>query len=842
MKKSRKIISVLLAMLMLVSSLTGCSGKDAEEINVYTKFRDLSNISKFDFEINTKLYSKITEDVEIGTTDIEIGIDNETNQVTTEYDVKFKYNNEDCTITIVHTTDDEGLNSTMFINQVAPEEFDPLDYDVDFENKKFVSEEEGMEDIAFEIVPKETTNEESDTPVIDETETEVKDEESESETDDDSTTPTMPDDDTVKKEIVTTETHYNLRLIGTYLGQEEWVIKVFAKDVDVKGYTNITNIYRKGADVYVDIYSIVDSLDYLLDAEGNIKGQFEFDKGNYIKTDAKSLLDVINAESQNEDLALNDLIDAIAGDLYKGIKNAGYNVVILDNVFDQVLNIAKETATAIENEVNKVDETTEEGKKKKKEEDETPKYSLSGTTEDGKYTFTIASTDEHAKQFVNKFGEATKANIKTKIQERIDYLTADMNRELKKKEEKPDHTAEIALLNEYLKMEDFWIYEYADGLAQQDMSITNTDFTSSIIIDESVGTAQISMTYNRVVENETRTITIGIKIKEPSMTEISVPTNVIKNEPEKTEEGKEEATAVEETLASWNNNVRQVLEMYANGTLEDDDGDLTPERIVAIGKLVKPSQNDDFKYKIYDRYISISEYIGSSPSVVIPDTIEDLPVYVIEPSAFEENRDITSVKMTDNIIIIGKGAFKYCNKLSELQLSKNLIEIPDTMCQGCEQLSDFEIPFGVKSVGSAAFKDCAQLKEIAIPATVAYIGSAAFQKCTGLEVIVVMDGTIYDEEGTYIKTTGLTIDMSAFASHKAKTIIIPATVISIADDAFSPDFSAEEETMFYGYTPSQLNLHCAKNKYLFTTILAGGDIDEAIKGDIEKALQLANSL
>jgi hypothetical protein len=824
---------------MLLSTLTGC-GEEAEEINVYTKFQDLSDISQFDFEVNAKLYSKVTEDVEIGIADVEIGIDENPEETISpetllnfegykelkQYDIEFKINNEDYSITVMHMVDENDSKGQLYVNENVPNGFNILSYDVDLEEKTLTLNEDEAQVIEFDIVSeKELTADEMKEIVLNYTN--VNNEESEK------------SEDSVKKEIVTTETHYNLRLIGTYLDQEDWVVKVFAKDVDVKGYTNITNIYRKGNDIYVDLYSMIDSLDYLLDAEGNIKNQFEFKKGNFIKTDAKSFIDVVNAESQNGNIELTDLINAISKDLYKGIQRAGYNVVILDNVFDQVLNIAKEVATEIENEVNKVDEVTEEeGKKKKKdEEDTTPKYSFSGTTEEGSYTFTIASNDKHSKEFINKFGEATKANIKTKIQERIDYLTADMNKELKKKEEKPDHTAEIALLNEYLKMEDFWILDYADELAQQDTSKYNTDFTSSVIIDEYSSTAQVSLTYNRVIENETKTVTINIKIKEPSMSEISVPTNVIKSENK--EEGSEDV--VEETLASWNNAVRQVLEMYTNGTLESDESDLTPERIVAIGKLVKPAQNDNFKYKIYDRYISISEYIGTGSSVEIPDTIEDLPVYVVEASAFE-SADISSVKMTDNIIIIGNGAFKYCEGLQELQLSKNLIEIPDTMCMGCTSLSDLEIPYGVKSIGSSAFKDCEGLNEIVIPATVSYIGSAGFQRCAGLRQIVIMDGTIYDEEGTYIKTTGLTIDMSAFANHQAKTIIVPATVISIADDAFSPDYNAEEEPMFYGYTPSELNLHCAKNKYLFTTILAGGEIDEAIKGDMEKALQMAKSL
>ena len=804
MKNIRRIIPAFLALLMLVTALTGCSGKDAEEINVYTKFQDVSDIEKFDFEVNAKLYSKVVEDVEVGTPKIEIGIKEDETETETEteteetetiiiYDIKFTFDGQECTMSIKNTTKGDKVQN-IFTNKNAPASFSALNYQADLENKKLVAVKDGIEDIEFEITAQRDGNSK---------------------------------DDGVKKEEVTTETHYNLRLIGTYLGPQEWVVKVFAKDIDVKGYTNVTNIYRKGEDVYVDIYSMIDSLDYLLEADGNIKSQFDFKKGNYIKTNAKNFADVVNAESQNRDIKLTDLIGALSVDLSDAIAKSGYDVVILDNVFDQVVNIAKETATAIEAEVNKTEETEETEKKKKKdEEDTTPLYSFSSEDAEGKYTFILSSTDENSKKFINNFGANVKANIKTKIQERIDYLTADMNRELKKKEEKPDHTAEIALLNEYLKMEDFWVVNYAEELSKQDTKEFNTDLTTSIIINGSE--AQISMVYSKESETSIKGATINIKIKTPAHETISLPSNVIDDK--------------DQTLASWNNNVRQILEMYANGTLENDESDLTPERIVAIGKLVKPSQNDDFKYKIYDRYISISQYIGGSPTVKIPDTIDGLPVYVIESSAFEDNKSITKVEMTDNIIIIGKNAFRYCEKLTELQLSENLIEIPEYMCQGNTDLAKLEIPYGVKSIGMGAFKDCESIREIAIPSTVAYIGSTAFQKCVGIKTIVVMDGTLYDENDVYIKTIGLTIDSSAFAGNTAETIILPSTVISIADDAFTPDRTATKEAMFYGYTPSQLNLHCAKNKYLFTTILVGGEIDEAIKDSIEKAMQLAKSL
>ena len=105
-----------------------------------------------------------------------------------------------------------------------------------------------------------------------------------------------------------------------------------------------------------------------------------------------------------------------------------------------------------------------------------------------------------------------------------------------------------------------------------------------------------------------------------------------------------------------------------------------------------------------------------------------------------------------------------------------------------------------------------------------------------------MDGTIYDKKGTYIKTVGLNIGSGAFSGHSAKTIIVPQTVISIDQSAFMPNAESDVKTMYYGYTPSQLNTLCAEQKYLFTSISPGGEIDKALKSNMQSALNLAKSL
>lgn len=59
-----------------------------------------------------------------------------------------------------------------------------------------------------------------------------------------------------------------------------------------------------------------------------------------------------------------------------------------------------------------------------------------------------------------------------------------------------------------------------------------------------------------------------------------------------------------------------------------------------------PSQNDQFKYTVYESYVEITEYTGGDDRVVIPDTIEDLPVKIIGGIKAKE------IVLSENVLLI----------------------------------------------------------------------------------------------------------------------------------------------------------------------------------------------
>ena len=100
-----------------------------------------------------------------------------------------------------------------------------------------------------------------------------------------------------------------------------------------------------------------------------------------------------------------------------------------------------------------------------------------------------------------------------------------------------------------------------------------------------------------------------------------------------------------------------ITDAYGN-TLQTDTVTLSMQAELRYG---------DFVYEAADSGIIIVKYEGSSSSVTVPATIDDLPVIRIGDSAFEGNTTVTSIDLPDSIQTIGTRAFANCTNLSEVK-------------------------------------------------------------------------------------------------------------------------------------------------------------------------------
>jgi hypothetical protein len=117
-----------------------------------------------------------------------------------------------------------------------------------------------------------------------------------------------------------------------------------------------------------------------------------------------------------------------------------------------------------------------------------------------------------------------------------------------------------------------------------------------------------------------------------------------------------------------------------------------------------------FTYTTNNGTITITGYAGTNNDVVIPSTIDGLPVTSIGTNAFlNAYYTVTSVTVTDSVTNIGDGAFS-----------------------GCGMLTNVTMGNGVTSIGDGVFYECTSLTSVMIPNSVTSIGNAAFDNCTGL--------------------------------------------------------------------------------------------------------------
>jgi hypothetical protein len=174
-------------------------------------------------------------------------------------------------------------------------------------------------------------------------------------------------------------------------------------------------------------------------------------------------------------------------------------------------------------------------------------------------------------------------------------------------------------------------------------------------------------------------------------------------------------------------------------------------------------------HTIADGEVTITGFTGFSGPVVIPESIEGLPVAHIGDAAFYEQRYITSVTLPDTLRTIGNSAFHACSMLDEIVISNGVVSIGDSAFYRCSRLRSAVIPLSVATIGTGAFAQ-SWLASIFIPGGA--IGSGAFSQCTSLTNVVL---------GTQVTTIGA----GAFGYCAMTTISIPDSVTSIGAGAFA---------------------------------------------------------
>ncbi len=220
-----------------------------------------------------------------------------------------------------------------------------------------------------------------------------------------------------------------------------------------------------------------------------------------------------------------------------------------------------------------------------------------------------------------------------------------------------------------------------------------------------------------------------------------------------------------------------------------------------------------------DGTMSIYQYAGKDTEIVIPSSMEGLPVtsatsWAIPKSVVSLTIPGTFSRVTDKLLYsranlqtlileegvreIGASACWYCTNLSSISLPSSLTRIDQGAFCGCGKLTSLQLSgFEGLTVGTYAFRDCDALETLNIGSGVTALEDGAFNSCDGLRSasfgpdLRSIGGFAFASDAALSELTfsaGLeSIGSQAFYGISAETVALPATLKTLGTLSFSSE-------------------------------------------------------
>lgn len=196
--------------------------------------------------------------------------------------------------------------------------------------------------------------------------------------------------------------------------------------------------------------------------------------------------------------------------------------------------------------------------------------------------------------------------------------------------------------------------------------------------------------------------------------------------------------------------------------------------------LAATIEASDFTYTNINGEITITSYTGNGGNVIIPSTIDGLPVIAVGEGAFSSSppysasNGVTGISFPSSLVSIGDSAFRFCGSLTNVTIPDSVTYLGEEAFCGCSSLANVSIGKGITSIGGGyagglnkygTFQWCTSLSRITIPDNVTNIGYGtihlggslgAFYFCTGLTNVTIGKGLTFIGAGAFNYCSNLT--------------------------------------------------------------------------------------
>ena len=224
----------------------------------------------------------------------------------------------------------------------------------------------------------------------------------------------------------------------------------------------------------------------------------------------------------------------------------------------------------------------------------------------------------------------------------------------------------------------------------------------------------------------------------------------------------------------------------------------------------KPSDKATGLARTFAHWFGTSEYDGGMPitasydngasqTVYVPTSFNQVEVkaeagYSIPMYAFSGAINLTTVKLSEGIEVIGENAFNGCKNLINVTIPASVTKIAKNAFKACESLNtqtlfaenaivselsegafsstkmdSIVIPASVKVIGNDCFRD-STVKTITLPAGLEKIGNYAFYNCTKLAKVYT-DGVANAQMGVYAFSKCESLDFIGASTNYAEETI-----------------------------------------------------------------------